>query len=282
MTARAGSTSCAGSTCSEPACGPPSARGATAIPIATTSTGASTSTTSRPLACWTNDRRSTPSSTTSTSTGSISRRGPMSASSTVRSSAFGRPPARSTSTRSTSRSCWPPSGRTWTPASSRRTATCTTTSPVDAPASGWRSSCAGVIPLTRRAADASVQLAPLVAGRLIEVEDLDRPFLTRALRVPDAVTAFLLGADDTDPIISHLLTAAVPTDSFDTVALARALRLGQRLLYVRDRVGAAALSFAVSGCRVADLPAVVARSRTDLRRRRRGDRRSRRRAARPA
>src|SRR5664280_2385921 len=34
---------------------------------------------------------------------------------------------------------------------------------------------------------------PLVFGRLLEVQDAERPFLTRSLRVPDRVTAYLLG-----------------------------------------------------------------------------------------
>ena len=42
-------------------------------------------------------------------------------------------------------------------------------------------------------------LAPLVAGGLLVVEDGDRPFLTRALRVPDRVAAHLLGDDDARP-----------------------------------------------------------------------------------
>ncbi|HEX2299040.1 MAG TPA: ATP-binding protein, partial [Pseudonocardiaceae bacterium] len=37
--------------------------------------------------------------------------------------------------------------------------------------------------------------APLLAGGLVEVEDRDRPLLSRALRVPDRVTAHLLGDD---------------------------------------------------------------------------------------
>ena len=41
-------------------------------------------------------------------------------------------------------------------------------------------------------------LAPLVAGGLLLVEDTDRPFLTRSLRVPDRVTAHLLGDDTPD------------------------------------------------------------------------------------
>ncbi|QXJ21411.1 ATP-binding protein [Actinomadura graeca] len=40
--------------------------------------------------------------------------------------------------------------------------------------------------------------APLTAGRLLVLEDTDRPFLSRGLRVPDRVAAFLLGDDAPD------------------------------------------------------------------------------------
>ena len=49
-------------------------------------------------------------------------------------------------------------------------------------------------------------LAPLVAGGLLVVEDADRPFLTRALRVPDRVAAHLLGDATPDPAVEALAT----------------------------------------------------------------------------
>ena len=52
-------------------------------------------------------------------------------------------------------------------------------------------------------------LAPLVAGGLLLVEDADRPFLTRSLRVPDRVAAHLLGDDTPDPPSRPSLTTAV-------------------------------------------------------------------------
>ena len=101
--------------------------------------------------------------------------------------------ARSTSTCSSSRS-----RPTSTRGSSGSTATSTTTSPGAGPASGWRSSWPAS---RRRDAAARARLAagaPLVDRRLVVVEDADRPFLTRALRVPDRVTAHLLGDDTPD------------------------------------------------------------------------------------
>ena len=77
--------------------------------------------------------------------------------------------------------------------------------------------------------------APLIDLALVEVEDTDRPFLTRALRVPDRVTAHLLGDDAADPALVGLLTEPV---SFDGRAVRRGWRwrlaAGQRLIYVRE------------------------------------------------
>ena len=43
--------------------------------------------------------------------------------------------------------------------------------------------------------------APLIDRELVQVDDADRPFLTRALRVPDRVAAHLLGDDAADPAL---------------------------------------------------------------------------------
>ena len=91
--------------------------------------------------------------------------------------------------------------------------------------------------------------APLIDRELVQVDDADRPFLTRALRVPDRVAAHLLGDDAADPALVGLLTEPVPFEGVQSGQLARALRAGQRLIYVREAgigigpsVAAAALS----------------------------------------
>ena len=76
--------------------------------------------------------------------------------------------------------------------------------------------------------------APLIDRALVQVEDADRPFLTRALRVPDRVAAHLLGDDAADPALVGLLTDPVPFEGEQSVRLARALSAGQRLIYVRE------------------------------------------------
>ena len=96
--------------------------------------------------------------------------------------------------------------------------------------------------------------APLVEGGLLVVE-VDRPFLGRALTVPDRVTAHLLGEDAPDPLLLSVATleAAPPGGTPGTpapqgggtrespaeaeAALVRGLRGGLRLAYLRERTG---------------------------------------------
>jgi hypothetical protein len=74
--------------------------------------------------------------------------------------------------------------------------------------------------------------APLVGGGLVVVEDADRPFPTRALRVPDRVVAHLLGDDRPDPAVRDLLSAGAPRPAADATPLAAALAGGLRLAYL--------------------------------------------------
>ena len=89
--------------------------------------------------------------------------------------------------------------------------------------------------------------SPLVAGGLLLVEEPDRPFLTRPLRVPDRVAWHLLGDDATDPVLEPLITPAVEGDGEAAQQLERALRAGVRLAYVRERTGAAGTGLAAAG-----------------------------------
>jgi hypothetical protein len=84
------------------------------------------------------------------------------------------------------------------------------------------------------------------------VEETDRPFLTRSLRVPDRVTAHLLGDDRPDPALTALLRPAVMVPAGQMVAaLGAVLADGVHLVYLRERpgtsgpaIGAAALAVA--------------------------------------
>jgi hypothetical protein len=80
--------------------------------------------------------------------------------------------------------------------------------------------------------------SPLVENALILLEEADRPFLTRAIRVPDRVTAHLLGDEQPDPAVSDLLSEPHRHSSAQSGALSNAFRAGQRLCYLHDPVGA--------------------------------------------
>ncbi|MCU1490680.1 MAG: ATPase [Acidimicrobiaceae bacterium] len=81
--------------------------------------------------------------------------------------------------------------------------------------------------------------APLLDGGLVLIEEDDRPFLTRSLRVPDRVAAHLLGDDAPVPAIAGLLADDGPVPALDPSGLARALQAGARLVYLRERQGSA-------------------------------------------
>ncbi|MGW0508059.1 ATP-binding protein [Streptomyces olivaceoviridis] len=89
--------------------------------------------------------------------------------------------------------------------------------------------------------------APLRAGGLLLVEDQDRPFLARTLRVPDRITAHLLGDDTPDPRIVDLLVPwQVVPGTDDASGLARALATGVPLAYLREEQGGAGTALAAS------------------------------------
>ncbi|MGY1640638.1 ATP-binding protein [Geodermatophilus sp. SYSU D00703] len=101
---------------------------------------------------------------------------------------------------------------------------------------------------------------PLVDHGLVRIEDTDRPFLTRALRVPDRVTSHLLGDDTVDPDLAPTLTRTSPYPTAVADRLADALRAGVRLVHLRETgsgsgraVAAAALSAAGRSALVVDL-----------------------------
>lgn len=98
---------------------------------------------------------------------------------------------------------------------------------------------------------------PLVAQRLVHVDDADRPFLTRAVRPADRVVAHLLGDGTHDPGVAAVLAdPPVPLDALP--ALAKAIAGGLRLAYVQDRPGStgragAAAALAAAGLAVLPL-----------------------------
>lgn len=100
---------------------------------------------------------------------------------------------------------------------------------------------------------------PLAAARLIEIDEADRPFLTRQLRVPDRVAAHLLGG--VQPT-SELRTALLPTEPSDdeegTEELARLLSYDGCTLYLRESIDGEARSVgAAAAARTDRAPLVV-------------------------
>lgn len=87
---------------------------------------------------------------------------------------------------------------------------------------------------------------PLVAGDLVEIEEGERPFLTRSLRVPDRVAAHLLGDDRPDPAVAGLAMTTCPLASPESEIVARALGGDSRLAYIRERPGASGHSLAIA------------------------------------
>ncbi|MEV1067059.1 ATP-binding protein [Streptomyces sp. NPDC050263] len=100
--------------------------------------------------------------------------------------------------------------------------------------------------------------APLLFGGLLIVEDPDRPFLGRALRVPDRITAHLLGDDTPDPRVVDLLTPAPPVPGVgDAAPLARALAAEVPLAYLREDQGGAGPALAATALALAGRPALA-------------------------
>ena len=97
---------------------------------------------------------------------------------------------------------------------------------------------ADVAPASSAARSRLLPGAPLIDQSLVQVEDADRPYLTRALRVPDRVTAHLLGDDGMDPVLVGVLTEPGSHPELFTTQVAERMAAavidGERLVYVRE------------------------------------------------
>ncbi|MEO6083604.1 MAG: ATP-binding protein [Umezawaea sp.] len=100
--------------------------------------------------------------------------------------------------------------------------------------------------------------APLIASGLLVVEERERPFLSRSLRVPDRVVSHLLGDDRPDPALARVAQVGVdPVPVPDTSLLARALRADVRLVHLRERPGSGARELAGAALEQAGFAALV-------------------------
>ena len=104
--------------------------------------------------------------------------------------------------------------------------------------------------------------APLVDEYLVQVEENDRPVLTRPLRVPDRVAAHLLGSDIPDAVVAALAYQCEQAAPDLAATLVRWMRDepstespasltgegrgGGRLAYIRERPGASGAALASS------------------------------------
>jgi len=92
--------------------------------------------------------------------------------------------------------------------------------------------------------------APLVDEYLVQVEENERPVLTRPLRVPDRVAAHLLGSDIPDAVVAALAYDCEHAMPNEAATLIRWMRDseggGSRLAYIRERPGASGAALASS------------------------------------
>ncbi|MFJ2746138.1 ATP-binding protein [Streptomyces sp. NPDC087440] len=121
----------------------------------------------------------------------------------------------------------------------------------------------GVPPHTGAARARLHPSAPLRAFGLLEVEEPERPFLTRALRVPDRVVGHLIGDDTPDAdLIGALLPLPEPLPLDPAAAdfaqrLAARLRTGPLAVHLRETREGDGLTVLTAALRAADLDALV-------------------------
>ena len=76
--------------------------------------------------------------------------------------------------------------------------------------------------------------APLPDRRLVVIEDSERPFLSRGLRVPDRVASHLLGDDEPDAALADVLVEAADYPGPQSDDIGRVVAEGVTLVYLRD------------------------------------------------
>lgn len=108
-------------------------------------------------------------------------------------------------------------------------------------------------------ASARARLAPggpLLDHQLVLIDDASCPVLTRSLRVPDRVTAHLLGDDACDPGLTDVLCPLSPYDCPVAARLASALGRDVRLVYLRDHGRRSAAAAAAAALKCSERPAI--------------------------
>jgi ATPase family associated with various cellular activities (AAA) len=113
------------------------------------------------------------------------------------------------------------------------------------------------VPLSSAAGRARLLHGPLVEGGLVEVEDNDRPFPGRALRVPDRVVGHLLGDDAPDVLLAPLIAQTPEVVWGDAGPLGHALESGVRLVYLREPAAGSGTVLGVAALRRAGRGALI-------------------------
>jgi hypothetical protein len=87
--------------------------------------------------------------------------------------------------------------------------------------------------------------APLFAGGLLDTDGSTRPFLSRPLRVPDQVTAYLVGGSATEPVLLDLVVPPPLAVDGEIDRLVRVLKPGNPV-YLKEKPGSAAKGLAAA------------------------------------
>lgn len=114
------------------------------------------------------------------------------------------------------------------------------------PSVGLALELAGASPMSSVARGRLMASGPLVDRGLLIVEDPERPFLTRAIRVPDRVAAHLLGDDLPDHRLVPMLTELTPYKTDASADLGRSLAAGVRLVHLREHEAGTGQSIAAA------------------------------------
>src|SRR4051794_12781544 len=113
------------------------------------------------------------------------------------------------------------------------------------------------VPLSAASGHVRLQHGPLVRGALVMVDEPERPFPGRPLRVPDRVVRHLLGDDEPEPVLAAVLSTVPDVPWGDPEPLAGALGAGVTLAYLREPATGSGRVLAAEALRMVGLGAVL-------------------------
>ncbi|MGB3686944.1 MAG: AAA family ATPase [Ornithinimicrobium sp.] len=116
---------------------------------------------------------------------------------------------------------------------------------------------AGISPLHHAGRRRLSPSGALASADLIVIEDTDRPFLTRGLRLPDRVTSHLLGDKAIDLGLMPFVTPAHPHAGPAARQIGRTMRAGTILLHLREKLPGTAVCVGSAALEHAGTPAIA-------------------------